>query len=79
MRIVLRRLRRAEICSKYWPGLRAARNAGLNPVKINMVALKGINDDEFEDMVEYCMRNAFTLRFIETMPIGEAGRSGSEH
>ncbi|MCP4010547.1 MAG: GTP 3',8-cyclase MoaA [Proteobacteria bacterium] len=64
---------------KVLAGLQAARKAGLNPVKINMVALKGINDDEFEDMVDYCMRNAFTLRFIETMPIGEAGRSGSEH
>ncbi len=64
---------------KVLAGLQAARKSGLNPVKINMVALKGINDDEFEDMVEYCMRNAFTLRFIETMPIGEAGRSGSEH
>mgnify|MGYP001821942260 FL=1 len=60
-------------------GLQAARKAGLNPVKINMVALKGINDDEFEPMVDYCMENGFTLRFIETMPMGEAGRSGSEH
>ncbi len=64
---------------KVLAGLQAARKAGLNPVKINMVALKGINDDEFEAMLEYCMHNEFTLRFIETMPIGEAGRSGSEH
>jgi len=64
---------------KVLAGLQAARKAGLNPVKINMVALKGINDDEFEGMVEYCMRNDFTLRFIETMPIGEAGREGSQH
>ena len=60
-------------------GLQAARKAGLKPVKINMVALKGINDDEFEEMLEYCLRNEFTLRFIETMPVGDAGRQGSEH
>ncbi len=60
-------------------GLQAAKEAGLNPVKINMVALKGINDDEFDAMLEYCMRNDFTLRFIEAMPIGAPGQSAREH
>lgn len=64
---------------KVLAGLQVARQVGLNPVKINMVALKGVNDDEFEPMMEYCIQNGFTLRFIETMPIGDAGRSGSEH
>ena len=41
--------------------------------------MKGINDDEFEDMVEFCLEHDFTLRFIETMPVGSAGRKGSEH
>ncbi len=44
-----------------------------------MVAMKGINDDEFEDMVEFCLEHGFTLRFIETMPVGAAGRVGSKH
>ena len=35
--------------------------------------MKGINDDEFEDMVEFCLQHDFTLRFIETMPMGETG------
>lgn len=60
-------------------GLSAARCAGFEPVKINMVAMKGINDDEFEDMVDYCIEHDFTLRFIETMPLGDAGRAGSDH
>lgn len=60
-------------------GLYAARKAGLSPVKINMVAMKGINDDEFEDMVEFCIENHFTLRLIETMPVGDTGRSASDH
>ena len=60
-------------------GLMAAKSAGFHPIKINMVALKGINDDEFEDMVEFCMAHDFTLRFIETMPIGGTGRQAGEH
>lgn len=64
---------------KVLSGLQAAKEAGLNPVKINMVALKGINDDEFDDMLEYCMHNDFTLRFIEAMPIGAPGQSAREH
>jgi len=60
-------------------GLMAANEVGLNPVKINMVAMKGINDDEFEDMVEFCIQHGFTLRFIETMPVGDTGRDATEH
>jgi cyclic pyranopterin phosphate synthase len=56
-------------------GLRTARDAGLSPIKINMVAMKGINDDEFDAMLEFCMENDFTLRFIETMPMGAPGQS----
>lgn len=54
-------------------GLMVAKQAGFSPIKINMVAMKGINDDEFEDMVEFCLQHDFTLRFIETMPVGESG------
>ena len=60
-------------------GLQAAKEAGFAPIKLNMLALKGINDDEFEDMVEYCIENDFTLRFIEAMPIGETGLEASKH
>ena len=62
---------------KVLDGLMAARDAGLAPVKINMVAMRGINDDEFEDMVEFCIEHGFTLRFIETMPMGDTGREAS--
>ena len=60
-------------------GLTAAREAGLAPIKINMVAMKGINDDELEDMVAFCLEHGFTLRFIETMPVGDAGVNASRH
>ncbi len=56
-------------------GLMAAKQVGLTPIKINMVAMKGVNDDEFEAMLEFCMEHGFTLRFIETMPMGSTGKA----
>ena len=55
-------------------GLEAAREAGLAPIKINTVALKGLNDDGYGDMIEYCQERGFALRFIESMPVGSTGR-----
>ena len=60
--------------AKVLDGLHAARAAGFRPIKINMVAMQGVNDDEFEDMVAFCIGHDFTLRLIETMPVGETGR-----
>jgi len=60
-------------------GLMAAKAAGYHPIKINMLALRGRNDDEFVDMIEFCMEHGFSLRFIETMPIGASGREASNH
>jgi cyclic pyranopterin phosphate synthase len=60
-------------------GLMAARLSGMNPIKINTVAMKGINDDEFDDMVEFCLEHGFTLRFIETMPVGDTGMDASRY
>lgn len=51
-------------------GLKAAREAGL-AVKINAVAMAGINDDEFIGLAEWCAAQGFNLTFIETMPFGE--------
>ena len=60
-------------------GLMAAKAAGFHPVKINMEAMTGINDDEFADMVEFCIEHDFTLRLIETMPMGDTGRAAGNH
>ncbi len=60
-------------------GLIAAKQAGLTPVKVNMVVMKGINDNEVEDMVNFCIEHNFTLRFIETMPVGDMGRKATDH
>lgn len=64
---------------KVLAGLQAAKEAGFHPIKINMVVMKDVNDDEVEDLVEYCIANDFTLRMIETMPMGETGRDAARH
>jgi len=40
-----------------------------------MVVMAGVNDDEIDDMVAFCIQHDFTLRMIETMPMGETGRN----
>ncbi len=55
---------------KVLSGLQAAQEAGLE-VKINVVALKGVNDDEHSEMVAWCGARGFDLTFIEVMPLGE--------
>ena len=64
---------------KVMAGLMAAKQAGFGPIKINMVVMKDVNDDEIEDMVEFCIEHDFTLRLIETMPVGDTGRNASNH
>ena len=53
-------------------GIMAAKKAGLK-IKINTVALKGINNNEILDLVNWCGANKFILTFIEVMPMGEIG------
>jgi GTP 3',8-cyclase len=64
---------------KVLDGLMAAKAAGFAPIKINMVVMKGVNDDEVENMVDFCLEHDFTLRFIETMPMGDTGRNAADH
>jgi len=64
---------------KVLDGLMAAKAAGFAPIKINMVVMKGVNEDEVEDMVDFCLAHDFTLRFIETMPMGDTGQHAVDH
>ena len=54
-------------------GIDAAISVGMKPIKLNMVVMKGTNDDEIESMIEFAINRGLDLRFIETMPIGLAG------
>jgi GTP 3',8-cyclase len=56
--------------AKVMAGIRAAKAAGLK-VKVNVVALRGVNEDEFDDLVAWCGAEGFDLVFIETMPLGD--------
>lgn len=51
-------------------GIRAAEEAGLLPVKLNMVPIRGLNDDEIEEFARLTMKTPYQVRFIEFMPIG---------
>ncbi|NLE07666.1 MAG: GTP 3',8-cyclase MoaA [Dehalococcoidales bacterium] len=53
-------------------GIEAAHRFGLEPVKINVVALKGVNDDEFVDFARKTITEGWNVRYIEFMPIGTA-------
>ncbi|HEU5034920.1 MAG TPA: GTP 3',8-cyclase MoaA [Mycobacteriales bacterium] len=50
-------------------GLAAAQDAGLRPVKVNTVLVRGVNDDEALDLLRYCLDRGLALRFIEQMPL----------
>ena len=50
-------------------GLKAAASAGLTPVKINAVAMRGINDRSVADVLQWCLDRGYDLRFIEQMPL----------
>jgi len=56
-------------------GLEAARAAGFAPIKVNMVVMSGVNENEVDAMVGFCMEHGFVLRLIEVMPMGETGRN----
>ena len=55
---------------KVWLGLEAARDAGLDPVKLNTVIIRGLNDDEIFDFADLTTKMPIHVRFIELMPIG---------
>ncbi len=50
-------------------GLKAAASAGLTPVKVNAVAMRGINDHSAVDVLQWCLDRDYQLRFIEQMPL----------
>lgn len=51
-------------------GLAAADAAGLHPIKVNTVAMRGVNETDIVPLAEFCLRRGYRLRFIEQMPLG---------
>jgi len=58
-------------------GITAAREAGL-AIRINTVAMRDVNDDEFDELVEWCGRIGADLCLIETMPLGDVGEDRTD-
>lgn len=58
-------------------GIMAGKEAGFEPIKINMVAMRGVNEGEIDRMAEFCIEHGFVLRLIEVMPMGATGRNTS--
>ncbi|MDP9037794.1 MAG: GTP 3',8-cyclase MoaA [Acidobacteriota bacterium] len=59
-------------------GVRAAQAAGLGPVKVNCVLLRGFNEEQVEGFAEFSRREGMIVRFIEFMPLEEPGSSADE-
>ncbi len=56
---------------KVWEGIHKAKEAGFYPIKINVVILRGINEDEIMDFARLSIKEPFHIRFIEYMPMGQ--------
>ena len=59
--------------ARVWEGLEEAEGLGFSPIKINVVVMKGINDDEVLDFVNLALNTSYCVRFIEFMPLGQNG------
>lgn len=66
-----------DVLAQVLAGLDAAQQAGFAPIKINAVVQAGVNEDQLETLVEFCLARGFILRLIETMPVGDSGRNAS--
>lgn len=60
-------------------GVNAAMKAGLTPVKLNVVAMKGFNDDEILNFIQLTINHPIDIRFIELMPVGQAEKNNEYH
>jgi cyclic pyranopterin phosphate synthase len=63
------RLTRRDRFNDVVAGLKAASDAGLTPVKVNAVAMRGVNDTDVPDLLQWCLDRGYELRFIEQMPL----------
>ncbi len=59
-----------DIWQKTWQGIQTAYQVGFNPLKLNVVIIKGVNDLEIMDLAELTIKHNWHVRFIEFMPIG---------
>jgi cyclic pyranopterin phosphate synthase len=68
-----------DFFDQVWAGIEKAYALGFDPIKLNVVALRGYNDDEFVDLARLSLTYPFHIRFIEYMPIGNAQMKSSDY
>ena len=73
-----RKITRRGDLNKVLTGIKAASKAGL-AIKINAVAMKGLNDSEFDDMIRWCGDHGHDMTLIETMPMGEVDHDRNDY
>ncbi len=60
-----------DLFAPVWEGIQEAEKVGLDPIKINVVVIKDVNDDEILDFARLTLEKPYHVRFIEYMPVGE--------
>jgi cyclic pyranopterin phosphate synthase len=73
-----RRITGREEFERAWEGILEAEHLGFDPIKMNVVAIRGINDDEILDFARLTLEKPYHIRFIELMPVGEQNIWSSE-
>ena len=68
---VYKKIYGSDTLEKVLEGLQKAKKVGFNPIKLNFVLMKGLNDNELEDMIDYCAENGFILQIIELHKVSE--------
>lgn len=66
-----REITRGGDLRRVWAGIESAQRVGFSPIKINIVAIAGFNDQEILDFAHLTLHNPWQVRFIEYMPIGQ--------
>ncbi|WP_033348541.1 GTP 3',8-cyclase MoaA [Kitasatospora aureofaciens] len=66
-------LTRRDRIGDVFAGLAAAKEAGLDPVKVNAVPVRGVNEDEIAELASFAVEHGYRMRFIESMPLDAQG------
>jgi cyclic pyranopterin phosphate synthase len=73
---IFHRLTRLGNFDQVWRGIQAAERAGITPIKLNTVVIRGMNDTELPDLARLTIDHLWHVRFIELMPVGNTGDWG---